>query len=83
MMMLAFTPLIDPLTALYPGMSDYWLLLALPLVVAISVVYKGTRIKHLRQLPREAIILSMQIILLMVVAAAILGGLYWAWIRVV
>jgi len=82
MMMLAFTPLIDPLTALYPGMSDYWLLLVLPLVIAISVIYKGTRIKHLRQLPREATIMTMQIVLLMVVAAGILGGLYWAWIRI-
>ncbi|MCL2639896.1 MAG: hypothetical protein FWD53_03530 [Phycisphaerales bacterium] len=82
-MILTFTPLIDPLTALFPGLSDYWLLLTLPLVVAISIVYKGTRTKELRQLPRAVLNMTVQIILAMIASAAILGGLYWAWIRVV
>jgi len=81
MTVLAFRLLIDPLTALYPGLSDYWLLLVLPLVVAISVIYKGTRIKELRRLPREVGVMTMQIVLLMVVAAGVLGGIYWAWVR--
>ena len=83
MNLLAFTPLIDPLPALYPWMSDYWLLLAVPLVLAISVVYKGTRIKKLKRLGWEAGVMSMQILVLMALAAAALDGLYWVWLRVV
>jgi len=82
MMVLAFTPLFDPLPALYPGMDDYWLWLVVPLVVAISVVYKGTRVKELRALPKAAMVMTVQILVLMVFAAVALGGLYWAAVRV-
>ena len=82
MWMLAFTVFFDPLTALFPGMDEYWLLLVIPLVVAISVVYKGTRMKELKMLPRDATIMSVQILFLMVFAAAALGGLYWVAARV-
>jgi hypothetical protein len=82
MMPLAFTPLFDPLPAIFPGMDDYWLLLVIPLVIAISVVYKGTRIKNLRTLPREATVMTTQILVLMVVAATALWGLYWVAVRV-
>ena len=80
--LLAFTPLFDPLPALYPGMDEYWLLLVIPLVIAISLVYRGTRMKDLRRLPRDATIMTVQILVTMVFAAAALGGLYWAAIRV-
>ena len=83
MSMLAFTYLIDPLPALYPAMSNYWLVLVVPLVVAISVVYKGTRVERLGKLPAQAAIMTVQILVLMVVAAAALDGLYWIWLRAV
>jgi hypothetical protein len=79
---LAFTPFFDPLPALYPGMDEYWLFLVIPLVIAISVVYKGTRMKDLRGLPRDATVMSVQILVTMVFAAAALGSLYWVAIRV-
>jgi hypothetical protein len=79
---LAFTPFFDPLPALYPGMDEYWLLLVIPLVLAISMVYKATRLKDLRRLPKDAAVMSVQILVMMVFAAAALGGLYWAAIRV-
>ena len=79
---LAFTPFFDPLPALFPGLDEYWLFLVIPLVVAISLVYKATRMKELRGLPKEAAIMSTQILVMMVVAAAVLGGLYWAAVRV-
>jgi hypothetical protein len=80
-MMLAFSPLFDPLPALYPWMSDYWLVLVVPLVIAISLVYKGTRVAELRKLPMQVLLLTTQILLLMVVAAVALDGLYWVWLR--
>lgn len=79
--LLAFTPLIDPLSALYPILSDYWLAFVLPLVLVISIVYKCTRIKELKHLPWQATTMTLQIILLMGVAAVALDGLYWIWLR--
>jgi len=81
--LLAFTPLYDPLFALYPGMSDYWLWLVIPLVVAISVVYKGTRVQSLKTLPKEAAIMSAQIVLVMAFAAVVLAGGYWMYLKFV
>ena len=82
-MMLGFSPLFDPLPALYPWMSDYWLVLVIPLVIAISVVYKGTRVEPLQRLPMQVLLMTTQILVLMVVAAIALDGLYWIWLRVV
>ncbi len=80
-MTLAFTPLYDPLPALFPAMDDYWLWLVVPLVVAISLVYKGTRVAKLQTLAREAAVMSLQILLLMGVAAMALSAAYWVAVR--
>ena len=69
---LAFMPLVDPVTALYPGLSAYWLLLVVPLVLVISVVYKGTRIDKLSKLPWAAAMMSVQILVVMAVASVLL-----------
>jgi hypothetical protein len=82
MTLLAFTPFFDPLPALYPTWDEYWLWLVVPLVLAISIIYKGTRIERLRRLPWEACVMSVQILVLMVVASVILSATYWAAIRV-
>ena len=62
---LAYVPLRDPIPV-----GDYWLLLLVPLVIAISVVYKTIKLRDLSRLPREAAILSGQIVAFMVLAAA-------------
>ena len=80
---LAFMPLLDPLTALYPNLSDAWLALVIPLIVIICIVYKTTREKELCKLPRAALVMSVQILILMALAAAALQGIYWLTIRVV
>jgi hypothetical protein len=80
-MILAFTPLLDPVSAIFPGMSDYWLFLVVPLVIAISIVYRCTRTQDLRVLPREAAIMSTQIILVMALAALLLATGYALYIR--
>ena len=78
---IAFTPLWDPLFALYPGMSEQWLWLAIPLVIVISLVYKCTRVTELRSLPKEAAIMSAQVVVVMAFAAVVLGAGYWAYVR--
>ena len=81
MNMLAFVPLYDPLPALYPGMSEQWLWLVIPLVVAISVVYKCTRVLSVKTLAREAIVMSVQLIGVMIFAGFVLGFGYWAYLK--
>ena len=79
--MLAFVPLYDPLPAIYPGLSDHWLWTVLPLAVAISVVYKTTRLEKLADLPRETAIMTAQLLLVMLFAALVLACGYWAYLR--
>ena len=81
--LLAFTPLYDPLFALYPRMSDNWLWLAIPLVMAISIVYKGTRVQSLTTLPKDAAIMCAQIVVVMAFAAVVLAGGYWMYLKFV
>jgi len=81
--LLAFTLLYDPITAIYPGLSAYWLWLVLPLAAAISVVYKGTRVEHLKDLTLQAGIMTVQLILVMVLAAALLALWYWGYVHLV
>ncbi|HVX84554.1 MAG TPA: hypothetical protein VH253_07035 [Phycisphaerae bacterium] len=75
-MILAFTPLIDPLTALFPHMDSFWLWLVVPLVIAISIIYKGTRMENLRKLPSHVFIMSFQILIVMIAAAILLDLFY-------
>ncbi|MGN6370594.1 MAG: hypothetical protein ACTHN5_20265 [Phycisphaerae bacterium] len=82
MIPLAFTPLFDPLPALFPNLDEYWLFLVIPLVIAISLVYKATRLKELSTLPKHAAIMSVQILVLMTFAAILLAALYWSAVRV-
>lgn len=62
---LGYTPFLEPIPV-----GEYWLLLLLPLVAAISVVYKTIKVRDLSRLPREALQLSGTIVAFMVLAAA-------------
>jgi hypothetical protein len=79
---LAFVPLYDPLYAVFPGMGNYWLWLVIPLVAVISVVYKGTRVESLKSLPKDAAIMSVQLILVMAAAGVVLACGYWGYLHV-
>ena len=78
---LAFVPLYDPLFALYPWISNYWVWLAIPLVVIISVVYKGTRVESMKGLAKEAAVMSTQLILVMAFAGVALAAGYWVYLH--
>lgn len=54
---------------------DYWYLLLLPLCLAISIVYKSIRCESMKRVPREAILLFVFIIVVMVATASALAGL--------
>lgn len=65
---LAYRPFFDPLP-----IDSFWLLLMLPLSLAVALVYKAIKLDDLKQLPRASAILTAQIIFFMAVAA---GGLW-------
>lgn len=64
---LAFRPFLDPVPV-----DRYWMLLLLPMVIAIAVVYKTIKTDRLEKIPREATVLAAQIVAFMVMAAAAL-----------
>jgi 4-amino-4-deoxy-L-arabinose transferase-like glycosyltransferase len=64
---LAYRPFLDPLP-----IAPYWLMLMPPMAIAVAVVYKTVRVHNLADLPRQATVLSLQIIVFMVLAAAAL-----------
>ena len=54
---------------------DYWYLLLLPLCLAISVVYKSVRCESMRRVPREALVLFVVIVVVMVASAGALAAI--------
>ncbi len=64
---LAFRPFFQPLP-----LDDHWLVLLLPLVIAIAVVYKTIKLEDIAQLPRAVVSLTVQIVLFMVATASLL-----------
>jgi hypothetical protein len=69
--LLAWTPFLDPIpvwgNAVWP-----WLLL--PLVAAVSIVYKSIKCRNMREVPREATVIAVWIVLGMIAAAIVLAG---------
>jgi hypothetical protein len=66
---LGYVPFMQPLPA-----WDVWYLLALPLCLAVSVVYKSIRCRSMRKVPVEAAKATGWIILGLITAAAVLMG---------
>ncbi len=69
MTLAAYQPFIDSVQAIAPNLTTYWLLLLLPLVVAVAIVYKTTKVYSLKELPKEATKMAVQIVLYMALAA--------------
>lgn len=67
MPLLAWRPFLDPI-----HLEGYWMWLIVPLVVAITIVYKAIKLEDLSYLPREVAKLSAQIIAFMFLTAALL-----------
>ncbi len=63
----AFRPFLDPVP-----IDPYWMVMLLPMVIAIAVVYKTIKTDRLEKIPREAAVLAAQIVAFMVMAAAAL-----------
>lgn len=66
-MTMAWRPFLEPMPV-----DDLWLVLIVPLVLAIAVVYKVIRLRDLRGLPIQTVVLAAQIVVFMIFAALIL-----------
>jgi hypothetical protein len=67
--LLAWTPFVQPA----PGVTSWWWLLIIPTAVGIALAYTSIRSKTVAAIPREALVMTLQII------AAVVGiaiGLY-------
>jgi hypothetical protein len=72
-LLLAYTPFLDPLPIyIRPWI---WPLLLLPLCAAVAVVYKSIRCRHMYQVGRESFGLFLTIVVGMVLTAGALAGL--------
>jgi len=54
---------------------DYWYLLLIPLCVGISIVYKDIKCREVKQVPKEASVICIVILLGMTLAAVALYAL--------
>jgi hypothetical protein len=64
----AWRPFLSPMPV-----WDYWFWLLLPLSIGVAIVYKTTKCYEPRQVPREAALLSLWIVLGLVAAAIGIG----------
>ena len=53
---------------------DYWPWLMLPLVAGVSIVYKAIKCHSIRSVPREATVIFVWILVVMVLAGGALAG---------
>ena len=56
---------------------DIWYLLALPIIAALSIVYKSIRCHEMKRVPREAAVIFITIVAGMLLAA----GALWALVK--
>lgn len=75
--LLAYTPFIDTLEQGIKGADALQFYFVIPLVIAISIIYKATKVANLRDLPRHAAVMTGQIFVVMIVAAVLLYGFVW------
>ena len=69
-LLLAYRPFLDPM-----DLHDQWLWLLIPLVVAISLVYKTLKLQSLEKLAADTTRLTLTILAVTAVAAAACWGL--------
>lgn len=68
-LLLAYTPFLDPLPL---SMVPPWWAVLIVLVVLISVAYKTIKLPHLRDVPWQTLMMSVQILAFMVLASALI-----------
>jgi hypothetical protein len=69
-----YRPFIDPI-----DVHSYWFLMLIPLAFGVALVYKAVRVSDIQELPRQTLVLMVQIILGMIG----LGAGFYLFVNVV
>jgi hypothetical protein len=69
LLILAWVPFLYPLP-----IWDYWPWLLIPLTAGIAIVYKSVKCQSMQQVPREALVIFVWILVGMAAAAGALAG---------
>jgi hypothetical protein len=69
---IVYSPFLDPLPIW--NNAWWWPILLIPLCAAVAVVYKSIRCRRMSEVPREALVLMIFIVLGMVLTAGALAG---------
>ena len=72
--MIGYRPFLSPLP-----IWDYWYLLIVPLCFGLSVVYKAIRLPSMRQVLRQATVITLWILAAMAAAAFVLVVVVKVW----
>lgn len=64
---LAYRPFLEPIP-----LEGFWLLLLVPLILAVAIIYKSVKIENMALLPRQVVMMAAQILAFMVMTAAAL-----------
>lgn len=62
---LAYTPMLDPM----PLSGGLWWLTLLPLALGIAIVYKAIKLEDMERYPKQVVMMTTQIVVVMVVLA--------------
>jgi hypothetical protein len=65
MMLLAYTPFIDPIDA-----HRWWYVLLIPMALGVAIAYKAVRVADLKDFPRQVAIMTVQIVVAMIALGA-------------
>ena len=66
----------DPVRFVYPlPLWDYWPWLMLPLCAGVAIVYKAIKCHSMKSVPREAAVIFVWILVVMVLAGGALAGI--------
>ncbi|MCC6952428.1 MAG: hypothetical protein IT433_13415 [Phycisphaerales bacterium] len=73
-LLLAWRPFLDPL-----DLHQHWYLLIFPMALLVSLSYKAVRVESLRELPKQTLVMAVQIVLAMIA----LGFAAWMLVQYV
>ena len=69
---LSYVPFFSPLP-----IWDYWYLLLIPLSAAVAVIYKSLKLANMRDVPWQAFVITVWILVGMTAGAAALAMIVW------
>ena len=71
--LLAYTPIVDPITEWSQGIVDAWWVTLPLLALGTAMAYKAVRLTDLKHYPRAVVVMAVQVTLAMVAIGVVIG----------